>query len=254
MLGMFVLREKLRGESRGLARATTGQTHFVYGEDKKFSPTAMALTGGIVALVGFGLLSVSTVVVKEIIPTTVDVYNIKKDRPPPPPPPIEDVKPSPTPPVVQTAITAPKPPIDIPTSNPPIARVYDGGPLPPLDATAGTDIVNALPPLKPIDPPTILPPPKLVGVKPHPRYAAKFQPDYPSAMIRSATEGVVEVKVLVGTDGKVKDIQILKSADPAFSEATRRTALRDWRFMPATRDGVPYEQWYTTKVIFRLDR
>lgn len=254
MLGMFVLREKLRGESSGLARVTTGQTHFVYGEDKKFSPTAMALTGGIVALVGFGLLSMNTDIISPTARTVFVGKHIPITSPPPPPPPIEDVKPSPTPPVVQTAITATKPPIDIPTSNPPIATVYDGGPLPPLDATAGTDIVNALPPPKPIDPPTILPPPKLVGVKPHPRYAAKFQPDYPSAMIRSSTEGVVEVKVLVGTDGKVKDVQILKSADPAFSEATRRTALRDWRFMPATRDGVPYEQWYTTKVIFRLDR
>lgn len=253
MLGMFVLREKLRGESSGLAGVTTGQTHFVYGESKKFSPTAMVLTGGVVALVGLGLLSVSTVVTTKEAPITIDGYNVKKD-PPPPPPPVEDVKPTPTPRVAQTVITAPEPKIDIPTSSPPIAKVYDDGPLPPIDGLAGTDMVNVLPPVKPIDPPTILPPPKLVGVKPHPRYAAKFQPDYPSAMIRSATEGVVEVKVLVGTDGKVKDVQILKSADPAFSEATRRTALRDWRFMPATRDGVPYEQWYTTKVIFRLDR
>lgn len=61
------------------------------------------------------------------------------------------------------------------------------------------------------------------------------------------------MKVLVGIDGRVKAVELVSADDPGFAEATRRQALRHWRFRPATRDGVPVESWRTMTVRFRMD-
>ena len=154
------------------------------------------------------------------------------------------------------------PPPDIPTTPPDTnvttaPRPNDGaGPL------STTILSPSLPDpgivLRPLDPvpdpgPTILPHnPILKGARPDPRYAATLQPEYPPSMIRAEIEGAVSVRVLVGIDGRVKDVQVTSSADEAFSEATKRQALRKWRFLPATRDGEPFEAWRDMTVRFTM--
>ena len=61
------------------------------------------------------------------------------------------------------------------------------------------------------------------------------------------------VTVLVGTDGRVKDIQLIESPHEDFWSATRKQALRKWRFTPATKDGKPVESWMTLKVLFQIN-
>ena len=80
----------------------------------------------------------------------------------------------------------------------------------------------------------------------------EIQPDYPPALARQEIEGVVTVRVLIGTDGRVKDVQQVSASEPEFFEATRRQALRHWRFNPALRDGVPFESWRELTVRFKL--
>jgi periplasmic protein TonB len=84
------------------------------------------------------------------------------------------------------------------------------------------------------------------------RFARNFQPDYPVAMLRQETEGSVTVRVLVGTDGRVRQVQILSASEPDFARATEKQALKAWRFKPATRDGVPVEDWQTLTVRFDI--
>ena len=95
--------------------------------------------------------------------------------------------------------------------------------------------------------------PVLVEPKLNRRYARQFQPPYPSGRLRLGEEGAVSVRVLVGSDGRAKDIQLIDTPHQDFWNATRRHALRKWRFSPATKDGVPYESWITLKVQFEIN-
>lgn len=85
------------------------------------------------------------------------------------------------------------------------------------------------------------------------RYAKNFQPDYPVAMLRMEIEGSVTVRILVGTDGRVRQVQILSATDDDFAKATEKQALKAWRFKPATRDGIAVEDWQTLTVRFDIN-
>jgi protein TonB len=114
--------------------------------------------------------------------------------------------------------------------------------FPPADGGNGTVI------------PEVAKPPVMLGANIDPRYASNFQPAYPADEIRAGNAGRVTVKVLIGTDGRVKDIEMVSAASDSFWEATRRQALSKWRFKPATCDGVPYETWKTMNVSFVLNQ
>lgn len=88
----------------------------------------------------------------------------------------------------------------------------------------------------------------------NPRYAADLQPEYPPAMIRQEIEGSVTLRVLVGSDGRVKAVEPVRFDAPAFLESARTQALRKWRFIPATRDGEAVESWREMTVRFQIPR
>lgn len=263
MLGLILWKQKFSGKAgavapAGLAGASGARLshraladqRYSYGSDQRWSPTAMLLTGGIVALVGLGLMSMNANVIAE--KTGILILDPISEPPPPPsePTPVEtkavEVKPI-------THVTVPKPIIDLKPSTDFTAKPTDPGPVP-FTPTVGNDPTPT--PYVPI--PVPMPPPAadpvITKVMRDPKYARAFQPDYPATMQRQEMEGRVSVKVLVGTDGRVKQVQILSATDPAFAEATRRQALSSWRFKPATRDGVAQEEWFTTSVLFKLDQ
>ena len=169
----------------------------------------------------------------------IDTYPIPVPVPPPPPP--DDIDPQPKQPDSKfTAPPSPFPPIpDAPPADPPIDK-----PLPPIPPI-GRD-----PPIEVETPPA---PPPLIEAKLDPRYKSTFQPDYPPFEQRNAIEGTVRVRVLVGADGRVKDVVELTSSSPGFFAETKRRALSKWRFKPATRGGTAEESWVTMTVRFRLD-
>lgn len=85
------------------------------------------------------------------------------------------------------------------------------------------------------------------------RYIDSFQPNYPSDERIAGRTGRVVVRVLIGTDGRVKQVEQVGAASAAFFEATRRQALAKWRFKPGTRDGVAVEAWHTMAVRFVME-
>ncbi len=85
------------------------------------------------------------------------------------------------------------------------------------------------------------------------RFAKEFQPDYPVGKLRLEIEGSVTVRVLIGTDGRVRQVQVIRATDPDFARATEKQALKAWRFKPATRDGAPVEDWQTLTVRFDIN-
>jgi protein TonB len=123
-----------------------------------------------------------------------------------------------------------------------------GDPERPYTPSAGTGTgptVLADPPAPPLAP-------KLVLAELDPRYAGAFQPDYPASEQRREIEGVAKVRVLIGTDGRVKAVELVSTDSPGFFAETKRRALTKWRFTPATRGGVAEESWKTMTVRFEI--
>src|SRR5690349_3055495 len=119
-----------------------------------------------------------------------------------------------------------------------------------------TDTLTGPPPDVPFDddPPPVIPPQaQLVGVRPDPRYPLS-KPQYSARMIREGNQGTIDVEVYVMPNGRVADARVIKST--GFAEldlAAIAEAKRNWRLLPATRDGVPYAQWHRLRVTFRLN-
>ena len=166
-------------------------------------------------------------------------------EPKPVPEPVERLVEPPVKPVQQT----PLPPL------PPAPETIDRTPTELVTADSG-GFINGSGidfPVSPIEPIRPVIEPVIVGAGFDTRFARKFQPPYPPGQLRLEQEGVVSVRVLVGVDGRVKDIQLVDSPHGNFWRATRRHAIRNWRFTPATRDGVPFESWMEVKVRFEIN-
>lgn len=99
----------------------------------------------------------------------------------------------------------------------------------------------------------ITPDPVIVNARLNTRYADQFQPAYPPGQLGLEREAEVSVRVLVGADGRVKQIELIDSPHGDFWAATRKQALSKWRFTPAMKDGKPFESWMTLKVRFEIN-
>ena len=166
-------------------------------------------------------------------------------KPQPPEPVIKDEPPEPKLASLTLPKAADKPIADVPVFPiQPFPTYSDLGSA--LDS-AGTGIAV------PIDPVKIAPDPVIVSARLNSRYADRFQPAYPPGQLRLEREAEVSVRVLVGSDGRVKQIELIDSPHEDFWNATRKQALKSWRFTPATRDGKPFESWLTLKVRFEIN-
>lgn len=76
---------------------------------------------------------------------------------------------------------------------------------------------------------------------------------YTPAAKEARIEGTVILRVLVGRTGEVEDVEILKGLPKGLSDAAV-TAVRQWRFEPATADGKPVPARMTLTVNFSLSR
>lgn len=200
-------------------------------------PVAATLAAGLPAALVVAVMLSPMVMTQAPRLEDPDVTNIPLAQPAlPPPPKAPDTIPPPShPTLVDPQINIPL--LDPPTLAPPVDyqppivfdRIFDDSP-----------------------PVADMPAPKLAEATVDPRYADQFQPDYPPFEQRNEVEGAVKVRVLIGTDGRVKAVEQISSASPGFFTETRRRALSKWRFKPATRDGVPYESWQVMTVRFEL--
>ncbi len=165
-------------------------------------------------------------------------------------------------PTIVDSIEAPPPPREE-LPPPPQASPKEAEPqlVPPIVdlATSATQPIH-LDPLPQVEPPATQPvqpvlpaAPLFVAAVIEPGAATRFQPGYPSALARADIEGSATVRVLIGVDGRVKQVELVNATHAGFFEATRDHALRAWRFRAATRDGVPTESWRTLTVRFKLE-
>jgi len=95
-------------------------------------------------------------------------------------------------------------------------------------------------------------PDNIVGPRSDPRRPLS-QPPYPAPYIRGGIEGNVDVEILVQPNGRIGDARVVRSSGyELFDRAALDEARRNWRMLPATRNGEPYAQWYRLRVVFKL--
>jgi protein TonB len=234
-----------------LARGTglamqPAEMRFAYGQGGQrhrllSGAMAMALTGGVFALLTAGL----------VIPQMVEIFDpplVTREIPlPRPVDPPEAIPENEQPRQPETHITTVRRDSQIPTVvQGPLVAPFDGPVLPPIPDPG----FDPGPLVRPADPPAHVP--VLNGVARDARFAGRFQPEYPTAMIRAEREGVCRVSVTVAPSGRVSAVRQLSCDDPAFFRATERQALSQWRFRPATRDGAAVEGTIEQTVRFQL--
>jgi periplasmic protein TonB len=79
------------------------------------------------------------------------------------------------------------------------------------------------------------------------------QPEYPEIARQAGIEGRVTLRVWVGKDGRVKEVQLVRSDNEIFNE-NAIAAVRRWRFEPAIQAGNPVDVWMTLPIRFRQRR
>lgn len=207
--------------------------------DKRSLTLSLVIVGGLVTVAAMS----NTVIEAAKRPGGITTIWVTPPPPPPPPPKPQPQPRTPQPDSQATQVARPDPIVPTVPVGPLLPLTPD--PLPPIGEGTGSGVTL------PVDPPK--PPPVLRGADVDARYARDFQPTYPAEERRAGREGVVTLRVLIGTDGRVHQVERIAAASDAFWAVTERQALGRWRFKPATRDGVAYETWKTMTVRFRLE-
>jgi len=78
-------------------------------------------------------------------------------------------------------------------------------------------------------------------------------PDYPDDARRRKVEGSVELTYIVGSDGRVKDVEVAESSPPGVFDAEAVAAVKRWRYDARREDGVPIDHPARVRLEFRLD-
>jgi protein TonB len=215
-----------------------------YGTGPAFKPGSLALALGLTVAPIAGLIMGLQLTQIMRDPTVLKTYVVKD---PPPPPPIHKAETKSKAPQDEQVYTPPVP--DLPRiPQVPIDLTPKFPPLPPM----GTE-VGKTPDVGTVITPVVVTKPVIVDAFVESRYQGLLQPPYPPEEQRAGNSGRVVLRVLVGTDGRVKQVEKVSAASDAFFAAAQRQALGKWRFKPATQDGVPIEQWKTMSLRFVLN-
>jgi periplasmic protein TonB len=79
---------------------------------------------------------------------------------------------------------------------------------------------------------------------------SKVKPVYPEVARLALVQGTVRLKATIGTDGSVQALEL--ESGPALLAQAAIEAVRQWRFLPATRNGVRVEDVTHVDVSFAL--
>lgn len=80
---------------------------------------------------------------------------------------------------------------------------------------------------------------------------SKVDPAYPEAARRAGIDGTVVLDALVGADGRVEDVQILRGLPLGLSDAAAE-AVRRWHYRPARGRSGPVASHKTVRIVFTL--
>lgn len=86
-----------------------------------------------------------------------------------------------------------------------------------------------------------------------PDYRSNPLPEYPSLARQRRWEGVVWLQVDVTAEGRVQEVKVEKSSGHAVLDRSATRSVGRWRFVPATRGGMPVDCKVRLPVRFRLE-
>ncbi len=89
------------------------------------------------------------------------------------------------------------------------------------------------------------------GITP-PKLLHKIDPKYTEDARTAKISGAVLLRVVVGTDGKAHDINVVSTIDPGLSQKAVE-AVQQWDFQPGQKDGQPVNVFAQIEVNFRLE-
>ena len=89
-----------------------------------------------------------------------------------------------------------------------------------------------------------------VYVEELPEVITRIPPDYPDLARSAGVDGVVQLQALVGKDGKVKDVKVMKGVEMLNDAAVK--AVKQWIFKPALSNNKPVAVWVAVPVKFSL--
>ncbi|HEY4338633.1 MAG TPA: TonB family protein [Steroidobacteraceae bacterium] len=148
---------------------------------------------------------------------------------PRPAPPVAAPRPQPAPPVVRAA----EPPRPIPTQPLPIVAASPPTALAATVASTPEDFgPSSTPPVSEARDPL-----SVAAVILHRVYA--IDPEFPEIARENDLAGYVDLEFTVHSDGSVSDVTVLKARPVGVFEKSAVAAVRQWRYQPIDRAGVP---------------
>lgn len=75
------------------------------------------------------------------------------------------------------------------------------------------------------------------------RVLQRVMPVYPPIMVRNKIPATVSVKCIIDRNGRVRDVEIVRSSFPPFNAAVI-AALQQWTFTPGTLRGTPVDTYF----------
>jgi len=89
-------------------------------------------------------------------------------------------------------------------------------------------------------------------IKATPRYEANPMPSYPQLARQNRWEGTVRLRVRLLANGGVEAVTLERSSGYEVLDRAALDGVLQWRFIPATRGGVPVSSEVSIPVAFRL--
>ena len=83
--------------------------------------------------------------------------------------------------------------------------------------------------------------------------ASNRPPRYPESARRRGDQGRVIVRVSVSADGEPLTLSIARSSGSTVLDEAAISAVRQWRFVPASQSGHPVAAQAEVPIVFRLE-
>lgn len=140
------------------------------------------------------------------------------------------------------------------TPEPATAAPADPEPVPSTNESAASNaavLASAAPaPAAPPAPPA--PPPQIELPSASAAYLNNPPPPYPALSRRLGEQGRVVVRVRIEPDGTASAAEIRTSSGYARLDEAALAAVRQWRYVPGKRNGVPEAMWFLVPIQFEL--
>lgn len=233
-------------EARGTAAGAPVYERAVYQPSRRAGPVAFIASAGVLLAAGAALMTLNIVAERKQASHLTVVSMKELDTTPPPPPPAETLEK----PVAQPQQAfVPKPMIQLPAAGP--TQVALDLP-PPAQPPAPVAPVIAAPAPPAAAPATPAPSGAVEGGDLASQVISAKPPVYPVDARRQKLQGTVKLRVLVGPDGRVSDIQIAASSGSELLDKAALGAVKRWRWAPPKANGALVAMRGTVSIPFVL--